>query len=185
MRKPLLLLALALSATVGFVAEPARARLNVMPGWIDRHTLANAVEVRGVVYEGKLRPVNFAYCDGLRRYGVRHLTYTDQYHRFKCSTTGADQHAYAATITITRSILSLTPIAGRDEPAILTRNLRDATEELADARNRIQPGDTAAQRLAAAEFLRPFVAAVEDAQASLEPYRTKFWWRITSVTRIY
>jgi hypothetical protein len=45
-------------------------------------------------------------------------------------------------------------------------------------------GDDAQER-AVEEFLRPYVEEVSDAEARIEPYRTKFWWKVTRLTRDY
>jgi hypothetical protein len=88
------------------------------------------------------------------------------------------------------------------EPAVAGRVRGGAAEEVAEEVDRVRVErvdldalDTAkqsiiiigkptpAQKAAIAKYLRPYQAAVRDATAELEPYRTKFWWRTAQTVR--
>lgn len=80
-------------------AAGARHRL----GWIDETTVGNAIESHGFVYQGRHVAVDTAVCLGLRRFGVRTVDFTDQFHRFKCDADAANGHTYALQVKVTKS----------------------------------------------------------------------------------
>jgi hypothetical protein len=80
---------LAISAAAG-TASARPAETSVSPGWADEPTISDIIERRGIPYAGRVRAVDLASCIGLRRYGVRVVDYSQQFHRFRCSVWGAD-----------------------------------------------------------------------------------------------
>lgn len=134
---------------------------------------------------GGRRAIDFASCQGLRRYGVREVGGFTQYHRLKCLLGAADNRSYWATIAVTRSTVSSSALAGRGEPPSLVENLRFAEETLREKERSVAfaPGTklTAAQKAGTAKFLQPYRDRVAAAEEALVPYRTRFWWRPMTV----
>jgi hypothetical protein len=76
-------------------------------GWGQRFEIANLVEKAGVPYGSKTRrllPIDAVLCKGLRRYGIREISYMDEaFHRFRCLAYGADGHYYWVYIVVTNA----------------------------------------------------------------------------------
>lgn len=94
------LLAILGTAAIAMLPTASASAGRPASGWGDELSLSNAVEAHGFTYRGRHVPVDSAYCQGLRRYGVQARDYQDYFHRFKCSANGADNHSYTLQVTI-------------------------------------------------------------------------------------
>ena len=73
------------------------------PGWADEPSVATALERRGVVHAGRRRLIVLASCVGLRGYGVRVVSFSEHFHRFRCRLWANDGRRYVAWIKVTQS----------------------------------------------------------------------------------
>jgi hypothetical protein len=61
------------------------------------------MESEGVTFKDAHKNLVNVDCAGLRYRGVRALSYVDEFHRFQCDLSGADNHYYIANVWITSS----------------------------------------------------------------------------------
>jgi hypothetical protein len=99
--------ALAALAVLG-VAGTATARQSeapptISPGWADEPSVSSALERRGIVHAGRRRPVDLASCLGVHRYGVRVVSFSEHFHRFRCRLWARNGQRYVAWVRIAKS----------------------------------------------------------------------------------
>jgi hypothetical protein len=90
------------------VAGTAAARVSeapptISPGWADEPSVSSALERRGIVYAGRRRPVDLASCLGVHRYGVRVMSFSERFHRFRCRLWARNGQRYVAWVRIPKS----------------------------------------------------------------------------------
>lgn len=177
-----MLRALLIFAAAATLVASAQASRPSSPGWTDEDALQNDLKDRGVTIAGGHRLVDFASCQGIRRYGHRILGDFHQYHRFRCVLSGPAGADFSVTIAVTRSVIAGAPVGVRDEPVSVAEDVVDARDRLeAKERSVAMPAGaklSAAQKAGTAKFLQPYRDTLADAQAELEGYRTRFWWRV-------
>jgi hypothetical protein len=99
--------ALAVLVVAGTAAARHReAPATMSPGWADEPSVSTALERRGIVHAGRRRLIDLASCLGLHRYGVRVVSFSERFHRFRCRLWARDGRRYVAWVQITQSSAS-------------------------------------------------------------------------------
>jgi len=69
-------------------------------GWANEYDLGNYFEAHGFTYNGRHHDVDFGFCSGLRRYGVREAAYDDYFHVFNCDANTANGEFWTLRVKI-------------------------------------------------------------------------------------
>ena len=76
--------------------------------YVDELALSNSIESHGFPYGGRRLAVDSAFCEGLRRFGVRSSEFgLDRYWRFKCEVSAANGHMYELQVRTTTAGIGL------------------------------------------------------------------------------
>jgi hypothetical protein len=98
---------LALGMTATAAARQLEAPATASPGWADEPSVSSALEHRGIVHARRHQRISLASCVGLRRYGVRVVSFYEHFHRFHCRLWARDGRRYVAWVRITQSRASV------------------------------------------------------------------------------